>query len=390
MAQKKSIGLIDNFQYADGKALRSPYAQANTADYFRYVGGNSGNVAFVHGTRSCIQGNMVRMSWGSDPEWVHRNVSHIVVCCANQIGSHVDLGVWSDTLERLGLPVTLVGLGAQTTNYESHVEVPAGTMRFLDTVKGLEAGTGLNIGVRGAFTQAVLRKRGVASAPIGCPSLFISARPSLGRDIAQSSRPSRQRRLAIAAGNPFHAANCKVESTLLGLCTTTQGAYIAQHPAELMALALGNQDIASDQLGLVAQHLGFARMGDCKRWFDRHAYIFHDADTWMYFLRHFDAVIGARYHGVALGVQASIPGITIHIDNRTRELSETTRIPAVSVERAAALSADKLADLCYWPAVIGHEFDQNRRLMAGRMVEFLEGNGLPPSDRLLTLARHQP
>jgi len=389
MAQTKSIGLIDNLQYTDAMKFGCAYTNSTTADYCRGVGGNSGNTAFVLGSRKCLKADMTRITWGSNPEWVRRNIAHIVVCCANQIGSHVDLGSWADALDRLGLPVTLVGLGAQTTNYESDVEVPTGTMRFLKTVEQLRSGSRTNVGVRGPFTKSVLGKRGVTSVPIGCPSLFISSRPHLGRDIAESNRPTISGRVAVAGGNPFHASNCRVESKLIELCTTTQGAYIVQHPDALIALALGNQDIPSDQLDVVSKRLGFTATLDCEQWFSRYAYIFHDADVWMYFLRHFDAIIGARYHGVALGVQARIAGITIHIDNRTRELSEATKIPAVSIKRAASLSPDELADLCHWPAAIGYDFDQNRRSKAEMMVEFLESNGLPPSDHLKMLAGHQ-
>jgi hypothetical protein len=193
-------------------------------------------------------------------------------------------------------------------------------------------------------------------------------------------------RIAIAAGNPFHAANSTVESKLVELCTSTEGAYIAQHPAALIGLALGNQDITTEELDVVSERLGFSTTRDCRQWFSRYAYIFHDADVWLYFLRHFDAIIGARYHGVALGVQTGIPGVTIHIDNRTRELSDTTRIPALSVTEAAGLSPEEIADQCRWSDGVAQEFDDNRLFLAQLMVEFLDSNRLPPSDHLKALA----
>ena len=46
----------------------------------------------------------------------------------------------------------------------------------------------------------------------------------------------------------------------------------------------------------------------------------------------YDLTVGARYHGVALALQAERMGLTVTIDTRTKELCERTGVPHISAE----------------------------------------------------------
>lgn len=380
------VGLIDNLQLIDHLVLSEGY-DASAARYMAAVGGNTGNLAFVHGTRKCIGDKLVRVGWGWKTEQVHAQADTLVVSCANQIGKHVDLAGWADALERIDLPVVLIGLGAQTPNYEDKVEIPEGTLRFLDEVKKRNPGSGTNIAVRGEFTRAVLAEVGVESEAIGCPSLYISADKDLGRSIARRVGAVDIKRIAVAAGNPYHAENSKVEQKMVELCDRLSGAYVVQHPDIVVELALHGTAGDAKKLEVVAEALGFEDGEQCATWFSRNAYSFHDPHVWMHFLRHYDAVIGARYHGVAFGVQAGVPGLTVHIDNRTRELSETTMIPSIGVQDVQLMDADQVVQVAVdaWTEEYGVQFDTNRYERAARMAQFLETNKIASSEHLLSL-----
>ena len=381
------VGLIDNLQLIDHLVLNEGYT-APVSRYMAAVGGNTGNLAFVHGTKKCIGDKLVRVGWGWQTEHVHAQADTLVISCANQIGKHVDLASWADALARIDLPVVLIGLGAQTPNYEDKVEIPEGTLRFLDEVKKRNPGSGTNIAVRGEFTRAVLAEAGVESEAIGCPSLYISAEKNLGRSIARRAGTVDIERIAVAAGNPYHAENSKVEQKMIELCDRSCGAYVVQHPDIVVELALHGTAGDTKKLEMVAEALGFEGGEQCAAWFSRNAYSFHDPHVWMHFLRHYDAVIGARYHGVAFGVQAGVPGLTVHIDNRTRELSETTMIPSLGVQDVQSMDADQIARAAVdaWTEEHGIQFDTNRHERATRMTTFLAGNGIAPSEQLLALA----
>ncbi|WP_404311772.1 polysaccharide pyruvyl transferase family protein [Agrococcus terreus] len=384
MDQFPRIGLIDNLSNPDELTLRESY-DASVSRYMAALGGNTGNLAFVYGAHKMVGSRMRRVGWGWTREAVRDVADVLLVTCANQIGAHADLGGWADALERFDLPVVLVGLGAQTPNYEDDLAIPEGTLRFLRVVAAHRAGDSPNIGVRGVFTQQVLERLESESLPLGCPSLYISPDVRLGRTIAQRSAATTVERVAVAAGNPYHLGNRAVEAKMRDLTDRYQGAYVVQHPDQIVGLAL-EQRGDEEKLTLIASLLGFADADECVAWFRRNAYSFHDSQTWMHTLRHYDVVVGARYHGVAFGVQAGVPGMVLHIDNRTRELAATTGIPSVGVGEIAELSHEELVQRALWDDRAGLDFDRNRAVRAGRMVAFLESNGIRPSEQLHSIA----
>ena len=378
------VGLIDNLQNIDNLVLHEGY-EANIDRYMAGLGGNNGNLAFVHGVRKCLENKITRVGWGWTAEHVKQHADVLVVSCANQVGAHADLGGWADAVAKFDLPIVLIGLGAQTTNYEADVDVPEGTRRFLEEVAKRRPGSAANIAVRGEFTRGVLDTLGVESEAIGCPSLYISGDVALGASIARRSTARAPERIAVAAGNPFHVANRKVEARMIELCDRYSGAYVVQHPNSIVGLSVG-QYPDDAKLATIANALGFADSAACLAWFERNAYSFHESQVWMHFLRHYDAVVGARYHGVAFGVQAGIPGVTLHIDNRTRELSATTGIPSIGVEEVEHMSVEAIVQATRWDEAQGAHFDQNRKERAGWMARFLVQCGLQPSTRLGAIA----
>jgi hypothetical protein len=386
--QARRVGIIENLHdilgFKDGAAL-----ECTTERYSGAVGGNTGNLAFVLGANVSIANHKNRIFWGTTPQRARELADHIVICCANQIGKHADLSVWAEKLLAFDMPVTLLGLGAQTTNYEDKVEVPDGTKRFLEAVTKLNSNkNGSNIGVRGEFTKNVLQDLGFDSQVTGCPSLFISSDASLGQTIASAEIAGTESKIAVAAGNPYHQETRKLEQNLVDLVEKTHGAYIVQHPDIMISLATGRlseTDIQKIPAILDAYGNKFSVDGLLK-WFRRHGFAFYDAVAWIDFLRHYDFVIGPRYHGVALGVQAGRPSVVVHMDNRTRELATTTGIKSISAEDFKNYSLEDVLQVVKWSKEEGEAFDANRKMRAKILVEFLSGNMLEPSQRLLGIA----
>jgi hypothetical protein len=216
--------------------------------------------------------------------------------------------------------------------------------------------------------------------------LFISADANLGCRIAGRS-PVSNPRIAVAAGNPWHSKTAFIEKQLVALVDQTRGAYIVQHPESLVQICLGETKTLDERtIHLFLDVLGFASHAEMTDWFRRNAYLFASVPTWSYFMAKFDSVLGPRFHGVALGVQAGIPGLVLAIDNRTKELSETCAVPYLLAEDVSSLSSQKLlAHLC-WSKGQGKRFDANRREIASTVKAFVQDNGLSPSDHLTALA----
>jgi hypothetical protein len=382
----KRIGLLDNLVHWD--ALQTaPRATWTAQRIMEATGGNTGNVAFVYGVRRLLANPLQTIGWRMPPEEAHRQLDHLVVCCANQLGAHVDLGNWADRLEALDLPVCLVGLGAQADSYELRPQIPAGTRRFLEVAKRLRAHPAqTNIAVRGTFTQQVLAELGVDSQVCGCPSGLIASEPALGAQLlqrqAQAPQPSA---VLVAGGNPWHAPSAYLEPVLMQLASRPGHAYVLQHPELLFQLALGEMPSFRSALqSLLALLPGYDAVR-LPQWMQQHARFFTDVPAWLTFCASHDLALGPRFHGVALAVQAGVPGCVFSIDSRTRELCEGTGIKHLPVDRLRGCGPDALVHACRWSEDDAQALDGARRRNRNAFVQFFNSNGLAPSLHLLNL-----
>lgn len=383
----KRIGIIDNLDDIQ-TLLESNYHDCNASEIMKATGGNTGNVAFVFGARQIIKNPVTRINWGWHPDVVKQHVDHLVVCCANQIGAHADLSSWAEKLEEFSLPVTLLGLGAQSDSYDVEPIVPDGTKRFLKTVTELRANPEQpNIGVRGAFTQSILKTLGVDSIRTGCPSLMISKEPELGKKILARQGNIPYEKVAIAAGNPWHGQSAFLERVLVNIVDKYSGAYILQHPESMIQLALGETENITEKtinrfLDVYGERFDLNEM---LLWYRKNAYIFVDAPNWMRFLDKFDAVIGPRYHGVALALQHSVPGCVFTIDSRTEELCDETAVKSIHVSKLKSLETEELIRVSRWNSDDAEKYDVNRGVKASVFRDFLYANNIEPSEQLSVL-----
>ena len=380
----KRIGIIDNLVDIQS-LLENRYHNCDSAEVMKATGGNTGNVAFVFGAGQIINNPITRIGWDSDPGIVKQRVDHLVVCCANQIGKHADLGAWADRLEQFSLPVTLIGLGAQSDSYEVEPIVPDGTKRFLKLVTELRTNSEQpNIGVRGAFTQTILQTLGVESIRTGCPSLMISKEPKLGQQILRRQNGNSYEKVAVAAGNPWHGPSAFLEHVLIDVVDSYSGAYVLQHPDFMFQIAYGETKNFTEKTSnrLLEVYGGRFDLESMLLWYRKNAYTFIDAPNWMRFLDKFDAVIGPRYHGVALALQHAIPGCVFTIDSRTKELCEETAVKAIHMSELKDLDANNLVEVSRWVTDDANRFDANRVEKSRVFIDFLARNEIEPSEHL--------
>lgn len=376
----KNVGLITNTNpLLLERGLESAGSLAENID--KAMGGNTGNIGFIHGTSKLLGDRVHRIGWGDKPESIKKHIDHIVICCANQIGEHVDLGAWAKTLEEYDRPVTLVGLGAQANSKDDFPNIPNGTKEFLDVVSRKRASKASNILVRGSYTQSVLEMVGYESIPAGCPSLLISDVPLLGREIVKYSQTYPPSRIAIAAGNPWHSTSAALEGKLVSIVNEWRGEYIIQHPLAMLKFALGESDMVDEETRsrFCQVYASIIDPPKLPRWFLQNSIAFTDAQTWMSFLRKFDVTIGPRYHGIALALQTGRPGMVITIDSRTQELCESTGVKHLPLKDALRLSSSALIDHAAWSDADGIHFDHARAVQAERFSIAFRDNGLSPS-----------
>ncbi|AMJ95893.1 hypothetical protein AVL56_17310 [Alteromonas stellipolaris] len=106
----------------------------------------------------------------------------------------------------------------------------------------------------------------------------------------------------------------------------------------------------------------------------------------MHYSKRFSLAVGPRYHGVALPIQAGVPGKVIAIDSRTEELSSTTGIPFVRYKDVENSTSEELINWCKWTSEDAEYYDSVRARNAGHYVQFLSKNKLEYASSLDALA----
>jgi Polysaccharide pyruvyl transferase len=313
----------------EGNPFIYEYYRKDAATLLRETGGNTGNLAF----RFAVVNHLVDptiMPWDAPIQEIRAAGDIIVLPLANQLGGHTDLGREAHKLSQIGLPVVGLGLGAQAASLDQDIVLKDGTLAWLAAITSHAPADHPNIGVRGNYTAAQIAKVGWpnASTVTGCPSNFINTQDDIASAVTSGFKRN-IRRIAVAAGIPYISSLAGIERSLADIVSLTDGAYIVQHDLEMIRLARGEFDVlGSDTFLLCKNYISPGSTNDeFKAWLRRYAHAFFDVRAWMDFVRRFDFVVGTRFHGVMLAIQAGVPAGCIAHDSRTLEMCQTMNIP---------------------------------------------------------------
>lgn len=335
--------------------------------FLKRTGLNSGNLLFASAAQRNLTVDGVDVTSDSLTRMVHGvdrlndEGRHVVIPLANafRTGFLDQLRKVTEAVERLTVPVTVLGVGAQFAldgSGSTSPEVDLAAQRFLRAV--LDKGP--SVGVRGERTAAYLANLGFGDVEvIGCPSMFMHGRSLTIRDDAPAF--DRSTRLGLNLTPRVRIPEGWVEDLLRRHPDTR---FIAQDVREFEAMAGGRP--------VKAKSAGYPSSSDHPL-ITRHGGQFHQhATTWIETLSRRDFVLGHRIHGNIAALLAGTPAHVIIHDSRTRELCEYFEIPHTPVtEHTADLTPQRLHDASdYTRLVKGH----GER--ADRMAAFLERHGL--------------
>jgi hypothetical protein len=367
------------------------YSNSAFEDLYNGIGHNNGNLAFVYAIASHISNPVKFFSWSSSAETLKENADIIVIPCANQLGRHTDYGNMADNLEKSGLPIVAIGLGAQAESYDQDIQLTDGTRRWAEVIaRSNPSSAGSNIYTRGAFTSSQLDKLGInGSIAGGCPSYFTNQDPGLGQKIHKHwSQLSLPRFISVAAGHQAWLKTREIEHQLIGLMMDPMypGQYVVQSMGEMIRVSREIFDeIDPHALKEIHNHtVPHYSFEEFKAWCRNYVRSFYDVPAWMDTLRRHDLTIGSRYHGVALALQAGRMGLTVTIDSRTRELCENTGVPHVAAaDLTAPLTRSSLKKMINFNP---DAYDRHRSAAALRYLDFLTANRLEPAPFLRRIA----
>ncbi len=149
----------------DPQELRS----MNFEEMYQNIGRNTGNMLFTKAVNNQIDGEIITVRRPIDPDNINSNFDHVVIPAANWINNWSDLGAFAKSIEKLKIPLTVLGLGAQASLSEEIPEIKPGTRRLLEVLSDKS----ITISVRGEFTKSVLSCYGVKNVVVtGCPSIY--------------------------------------------------------------------------------------------------------------------------------------------------------------------------------------------------------------------------
>ncbi|GAA1530622.1 polysaccharide pyruvyl transferase family protein [Microbacterium ginsengiterrae] len=340
-------------------------------------GANSGNLLFsnaVFRTLSVPGAELVPDSFtteraGVDDDHVTRindEFDNFVIPLANAFRPEFlpALNKLSSVIERLDIPVAVVGVGAQLSNgngtevsdLPSTLKEPV--TRFVSAVLDRSA----KIGVRGDFTREFLARLGFGDDHveiIGCPSLTESAEYRVEKKAERLTRESRISFNAVPSleviGEVFQEHSERFPNIT----------YVQQEYRELALLMWGQP-----MRGRVAT--AFPSGIDHPLYREDRLVFFLDPQPWQQFLSTMDFSFGNRIHGNIAALAAGTPAVVISHDSRTRELAEYHRIPTRSMpDRADEIRAEALYD----NADFGPFHDAQAENFA-RYVRFLDANDI--------------
>lgn len=218
-------------------------------------------------------------------------------------------------VERLTIPVVVIGVGAQTEldySLEPMRPLNATVTAFCRAVLDRSP----SIGVRGELTQAYLSSLGFSDVDIiGCPSMFL-----------HGSHLQVERRSALARDAKVVLSVSPLVDQMEAIATQQwrlypNATYIPQDTAELEMLLWGDAD------DTVRKKVGLPLPASHPLFTEDKVRFFHDPWTWLDYLSGTDFSLGSRLHGNVAAVLAGTPGYILAHDSRTLELARYHEIP---------------------------------------------------------------
>lgn len=366
--------------------------QRGIEDRFNATGRNTGNLLIGNGLVSHLDFSRLEVfNYSMTPEYIEENYDRVAIAAANFLHAKFDFSPYSEMLDKISLPVLMVGLGAQSPSAELDVEgIPRGTWRLVE----IAAERSASVGVRGYFTAEVLRKHGISNVRVtGCPSLYTDA--TISRRIRRPERLDLAKVVMNGSRNVTgHSSDAqaalRVEKALLHFAMKHGNHFVYQNEEPEIHISKGVEH--ADQEKLLASLSKFFGVPaeEFLAYTQTKGHTFFSVRDWFEWIKDFDFSFGTRFHGNVAALLNGVPAVVIVHDSRTRELCEFAAIPHVFVNELDDIDPQALYEQANFDV-----FEERYSSLARKYVEFLNENGvahkfrwqpdLPPRGRIKVL-----
>ncbi len=339
---------------------------------------NTGNLLFSTAVWRQVAWSKAGRGFNFDPAVLNRTFDLVIIPAANWLNEREGpFGHLADLVERLDIPVVMIGLGAQGADANRIPKLPENTLRLVRAV----AHRSRCIGARGTFTAKVLHNYGIENVVVtGCPSVYVE--PAAWRPVAAPTRLER-----IAVGGTGHSSAFLPQGLLPAVPRTLQReiyrlAYregldvvLQSERPEIDFLITGNEKVADAAQERILDYWGAPSLRDWCRYLDRHGRVFYDVGTWVEAMARFDCYLGSRLHGTIAALTSGTPACLLTHDARTTELAQFLRSPSLPIADAMPLSRARLEEVMASIDLDAWNNGYAERLR--RYIDFLEENEVP-------------
>lgn len=335
----------------------------NITDKIADTGNNTGNLLFARGIREQI--DYEREIWlaGEGVEGIEKPT--VIMPSANFIihGGDNFIENCKGFLERNDCPVTLAGLGAQSTK---ELDTPRKLVDVLTPLKKeyfkMLSERAVSIGIRGEFTAECLELMGIHNYRIiGCPSFY----KHLSGTYPHLPEPTLARtQMTVTPGD----AN---ETKILEMGVKLNSIWMMQMMTEMPKSAFENETLSPVWVERRFPQLQIS-LEEFKQYMLTNARMFFRLEDWNRFYKEEGITFsyGSRFHGNMASLRNGVPALWIIHDSRTTELAETLHVPHITIEQFAEIKdPQELLDYCTYDDLYA-----NYHSLCENYVEFLEEN----------------
>jgi len=370
--------------------IRDP-ARFDAATLLQVLGQNAGNLLFQYAASRIIAAPQIHIGLSETPYAETDALHHaraLVFPAANHLRTGADWTGLNDYLENAGLPLVILGLGAQAPLGGEQATIAAlkadaQVRRLVDILRDRAQ----FVSVRGEFSARVCDAMGLRDVQVlGCPSVLLNPDPLLGQKLAAriaglAQVPGRLR-LAMTAAAPFEivadAPRRDLERRLFGWSVAAPGLYMQQSGGvAAMQAARGQWHLLEPGARKSIPAILAPQIDPVEVWafLCRGARFALSAPEWIAELADCDLVLGSRVHGNLAAIAAGVPGVIIAHDSRTAELAQSMHLP--QVQPGDVLAAARPRDLVARIAFDGVAFDRWRAEMARALTGAFDRLGIP-------------
>ena len=338
------------------------------------VGHNTGNLLFTNALWDQIEGRKRHVGYHFKPELLNGKIDRLVIAAANWFNPRFDMDDLAKRVEKLDMPVVMIGLGAQNDESGTSPLVPEGTQRLIRAV----AARSSSISLRGEYTRAVLNDYGISKTCVtGCPSLYTAFSEGFEQRLAEARGTQGGRVLLHSTRYISVMPRNSTHRKLFALAYRLKWDLLLQSEREEISLLVSASEKPEIDLQLARQLLRIYNTSDWMNLRDYvrdHGRVFFDTNAWSAAMQGYSGAYGTRLHATIMALNSGVPAVLVHHDTRTQELAEFAQIPHIS-EKGAAISEKAIrsaladADITAYLAT--------RRKNLATYIEFLNENGVP-------------